>query len=163
MNKFFSLMGFSIILFVSSSVYAEKIAVINFDKIFQEIATKKAISKQLEKEFQGSANELQNMEKDLQFHVEQFQKSTIKPNEQDLKKFEVKRTDFLKKAEQFERNNQRRRQEEHAKILKSIKMATKVVAEKEKYDVIFDINEVMYLKEGLNLKNITDLVLNKVK
>ncbi|WMY94774.1 MAG: OmpH family outer membrane protein [Arsenophonus sp.] len=162
MNKFFSIIVLSTIVFVGS-VYAEKIAVINFDKIFQEIATNKAISKKLEKEFQGSANELQNMEKDLQSHVEKFQKSTTKPNEQALKAFEVKRTDFLKKAEQFERNNQRRRQEEHTKILQSIKMATKVVAKKEKYDAIFDINEIMYLKEGLHLKNITDLVIKKVQ
>ncbi|WMY97119.1 MAG: OmpH family outer membrane protein [Arsenophonus sp.] len=162
MNKYFSVIILNAILFISSSVYAEKVAVINFDKIFQEIATNKAISKQLEREFQGSANELQHMEKDLQLQVEQLQKSSIKPNEEDLKEFEVKRTDFLKKAEQFEKNNQRRRQEEHTKILKSIKMATKVVAENEKYDVVFDINEVMYLKNGFNLKNITDLVIKKV-
>jgi outer membrane protein len=155
--------GLGLILSVSASAYAEKIAVISVGEIFQDIATKKAVSKQLEKEFKGRANELQNMEKDLQARAEKLQKNAAKPNEKDLQAFEAKRTDFLKKAQQFEQDNQRRQQEERNKILQTIKAATKAVAEKERYDVVVDENAVLYPENRSSLKNITDLVIKKVK
>lgn len=163
MKKLLCAAGLGLILSVSASAYAEKIAVINVGEIFQEIATKKAITKQLEKEFKGRANELQNLEKDLQARAEKLQKSAAKPNEKDLQAFETKRTDFLKKAQQFEQDNQRRQQEERNKILQTIKTATKAVAEKERYDVVVDANTVLYPENSSNLKNITDLVIKKVK
>ncbi|MFV9997673.1 MAG: OmpH family outer membrane protein [Arsenophonus endosymbiont of Dermacentor nuttalli] len=163
MKKLLCAAGLGLILSVSANAYVEKVAVINVGEIFQNIATSKAISKQLEKEFKGRANELQNMEKDLQTRVEKLQKSAAKPNEKDLKAFEAKRTDFLKKAQQFEQDNQRRQQEERNKILQTIKTTTKTVAEKESYDVVVDVNAVLYAKDIANLKNITDLVIKKVK
>ncbi|WGO84040.1 OmpH family outer membrane protein [Arsenophonus apicola] len=163
MKKLLCAAGLGLILSVSASAYAEKIAVISVGEIFQDIATKKAVSKQLEKEFKGRANELQNMEKDLQARAEKLQKNAAKPNEKDLQAFEAKRTDFLKKAQQFEQDNQRRQQEERNKILQTIKTATKAVAEKERYDVVVDENAVLYPENRSSLKNITDLVIKKVK
>ncbi|HGJ5873963.1 MAG TPA: OmpH family outer membrane protein [Arsenophonus apicola] len=163
MKKLLCAAGLGLILSVSASAYAEKIAVISVGEIFQDIATKKAVSKQLEKEFKGRANELQNMEKDLQARAEKLQKNAAKPNEKDLQAFEAKRTDFLKKAQQFEQDNQRRQQEERNKILQTIKAATKAVAEKERYDVVVDENAVLYPENRSSLKNITDLVIKKVK
>ncbi|QBY42088.1 OmpH family outer membrane protein [Arsenophonus nasoniae] len=163
MKKLLCAAGLGLILSVSTSAYAEKIAVINVGEVFQDIATKKAVSKQLEKEFKGRANELQNMEKDLQTRAEKLQKNAAKPNEKDLQAFEAKRTDFLKKAQQFEQDNQRRQQEERNKILQTIKTATKAVAEKERYDVVVDASTVLYPENSSNLKNITDLVIKKVK
>lgn len=163
MKKLLCAAGLGLILSVSASAYAEKIAVINVGEVFKEIATNKAVSKQLEKEFKGRANELQNMEKDLQTRAEKLQKNAAKPNEKDLQAFEAKRTDFLKKAQQFEQDNQRRQQEERNKILQTIKTATKAVAEKERYDVVVDASTVLYPENSSNLKNITDLVIKKVK
>ncbi|MFP3028927.1 MAG: OmpH family outer membrane protein [Arsenophonus sp.] len=153
----------SLILSVSAGAYAEKVVVINVGEIFQNIVTSKAVSKQLEKEFKVRVDELENMEKDLQAHGENLQKSNAKPNEKDLQAFETKRKDFLKKAHQFEQDNQRRQQEERNKILQTIKIATKALAEKERYDVVVDINAVFYPENSSNLKNITDLVIKKVK
>ncbi|MGP1931351.1 MAG: OmpH family outer membrane protein [Arsenophonus sp. ET-YP4-MAG3] len=156
-----------LILFLSVSVYAEKIAIINVGEIFQNIAINKSVSKQLEKEFKERANELQNIEKDLQIQSEKLQKNinkfTPKSNEKDLQLFEDKRVDFLKKAEQFEQDNQRRQQEERNKILQTIKIATKTIAEKEDYDIIIDMNAIFYTKDRSKLKNITDLIIKKVK
>ncbi|MFP3014124.1 MAG: OmpH family outer membrane protein [Arsenophonus sp.] len=153
----------SLILFASIKIYAEKIAVINVSEVFNVIATNTEISKELEKEFKGRADELQNMEKDLQSKVEILQKNSNKPNEKDLKEFDDKRLDFLKKAQKFEQDNQRRQQEERNKILQTIKIATKTVAEKERSDVVVDVNAVLYAKSNAKLKNITDLVIKKVK
>ncbi|MDT9587563.1 MAG: OmpH family outer membrane protein [Candidatus Arsenophonus melophagi] len=150
------------IISVFANAYAEKIAVISIGEIFQEIATKKAVFKQLEEEFQGRAHELQSMEKDLQSRTEILQKNLDKPNEKDLKAFEDQRTAFLKKAHQFEQDNQRRQQEERNKILRIIKTATKAVAEKEHYDVVVDESAVLYSESHSNLNNITDLVIKKV-
>ncbi|MGP1924759.1 MAG: OmpH family outer membrane protein [Arsenophonus sp. NEOnobi-MAG3] len=163
MKKLLCAAALGLILFVSASAYAEKVVVINVGEIFQNIVTSKAVSKQLEKEFKGRVDELENMERDLQAQGENLQKSAAKPNEKDLQAFEAKRTDFLKKAQQFEQDNQRRQQEERNKILQIIKIATKALAEKERYDVVVDINAVLYPENSSNLKNITDLVIKKVK
>ncbi|MGP1956675.1 MAG: OmpH family outer membrane protein [Arsenophonus sp. NC-PE1-MAG3] len=163
MKKLLCAVSFGFILSVSTSADAEKVAVINVGELFQNIAISKAVSKQLEKEFQGRDDKLQNMEKDLQAQVEKLQKNAVKPNEKDLQAFEAKRTDFLKKAQQFEQDNQRRQQEERNKILQTIKIATKAVAEKERYDVVVDVNAILYPENSSNLKNITDLVNKKVK
>lgn len=163
MKKLLCAAGLGLMLSVSASAYAEKVAVINVGEVFQNIATSKAVTKQLEKEFKGRANELQNMEKDLQARAEKLQKSAAKPNEKDLQSFEAKRKDFLQKAQQFEQDNQRRQQEERNKILQTIKAATKAVAEKERYDVVVDVNAVLYPENSSSLKNITDLVIKKVK
>ncbi|MGP1944835.1 MAG: OmpH family outer membrane protein [Arsenophonus sp. ET-LJ4-MAG3] len=166
-KKILSRVCLGLILFLSINTYAEKIAVINVGEIFQDIAINKAVSKQLEKEFKERANELQNIEKDLQIQSEKLQKNinklTPKSNEKDLQLFEDKRADFLKKAEQFEQDNQRRQQEERNKILQTIKTATKTIGEKEHYDVIVDMNAILYTKDRSKLKNITDLIIKKVK
>ncbi|MGP1960113.1 MAG: OmpH family outer membrane protein [Arsenophonus sp. NC-TX2-MAG3] len=163
MKKLLCAVGLCLILSVSTSADAEKVAVINVGELFQNIAISKAVSKQLEKEFQGRDDKLQNMEKDLQAQAEKLQKNAAKPNEKDLQAFEAKRTDFLKKAQQFEQDNQRRQQEERNKILQTIKIATKAVAEKERYDLVIDVNAILYPENGSNFKNITDLVNKKVK
>ncbi|MGP1928502.1 MAG: OmpH family outer membrane protein [Arsenophonus sp. NC-WZS1-MAG3] len=163
MKKLLCAVGLCLILSVSTNADAEKVAVINVGELFQNIAISKAVSKQLEKEFQGRDDKLQNMEKDLQAQAEKLQKNAANPNEKDLQAFEAKRTDFLKKAQQFEQDNQRRQQEERNKILQTIKIATKAVAEKERYDLVVDVNAILYPENGSNLKNITDLVNKKVK
>ncbi|MFP3013417.1 MAG: OmpH family outer membrane protein [Arsenophonus sp. NC-QC1-MAG3] len=163
MKKLLCAVALCLILAVSTNADAEKVAVINVGELFQNIAISKAVSKQLEKEFQGRDDKLQNMEKDLQIQAEKLQKNAAKPNEKDLEAFEAKRTDFLKKAQQFEQDNQRRQQEERNKILQTIKIATKEVAEKERYDLVVDVNAILYPENGSNLKNITDLVNKKVR
>ncbi|BGI51136.1 MAG: molecular chaperone Skp [Arsenophonus endosymbiont of Ceratovacuna japonica] len=163
MKKILCKVILSLILFIFTHSYAEKIAIVNVSEIFQDIANKKSISKKLEKEFQGRANELQNMEKDLQSQAQILQKNNVKLNEKDFQIFESKRTDFLKKAQQFEQDNQRRQQEERNKILQIIKILTKEVAKKDHYDFVINLNAILYPENNYNIKNITDMVIKKVK
>ncbi|MGP1958324.1 MAG: OmpH family outer membrane protein [Arsenophonus sp.] len=167
MKKFFFTIGLYLILHLPTNIYAEKVAIINVSDVFHNIVTNKAIFKQLEKEFKERADELQNMEKDLQIQSEKLQKNVfnkpIHPNEKDLKVFESKRAYFLKKAQQFEQDNQYRQQEERNKILQTIKTVTKSIAEKECYDLVIDMNSIFYVKDESKLKNITDFVIKKVK
>ncbi|MFP3036535.1 MAG: OmpH family outer membrane protein [Arsenophonus sp.] len=167
MKKFFFTIGLYSILHLPTNIYAEKVAIINVSDVFHNIVTNKAIFKQLEKEFKERADELQNMEKDLQIQSEKLQKNIfnkpIQPNEKDLQVFESKRAYFLKKAQEFEQDNQYRQQEERNKILKTIKIVTKSIAEKECYDLVIDMNSIFYVKDESKLKNITDFVIKKVK
>lgn len=163
MKNFLYIISLCVIAFISINTYANKVAIINVNQVFQEIATKKAVTEQLEKEFKVRANELKNMEQDLQNKAKKLQKNITKSNERDLQAFENQRAGFLQKAQKFEQDNQRRQQEERNKILQTIKTATKAIAEKEHFDIVVDKNTILYPENYSGLKNITDLVIKKVK
>ncbi|AMA64614.1 Chaperone protein Skp precursor [Candidatus Arsenophonus lipoptenae] len=163
MKNVLYIIGLSLILFIPTPNYAEKIAVINVNEIFQKIVTKQAVLKQLEMEFKGRLNELQNIEKDLQIQEKKLKENIINNKDKDLQSFEAKKADFLKKINQFQKDNQLRHKEEHNRILQTIKNATKAVAEKEHYDIVVDVSAIFYPENISNFKNIADLVINKVK
>ncbi|MDR5617800.1 OmpH family outer membrane protein [Arsenophonus sp.] len=163
MKNFLFVMWLSMILAISTCAYAEKIAIINIDEIFQEIATNKAVPTQLEKEFKSRVDELQKLEKILYSQLHQWQNSGTKPSEKERQLFETKRIDYINKSQQFKEDYQRRQQEEGNKILQTIKRSTKAIAEKESYDVVVDLNAVLYPEKISNLKNITDLVIKRVQ
>ena len=51
---------------VTSAQAADKIALVNMNSLFQQVAQKTGVSNTLENEFKGRASELQRMEGDLQ-------------------------------------------------------------------------------------------------
>ncbi len=72
----------------------------------------------------------------------------------------AQREQFSQKAQAFEQDNRRRQMEERNKILSRIQDAVKVIASKEGYDVVVDVNATAYFAAG---KDITADVLKQVK
>ncbi|CAJ0999448.1 Chaperone protein Skp [Sodalis praecaptivus] len=143
---------------------ADKIAVVNVSRIFQQSPQRAVVAKQLENEFKGRATELQSMERDLQTKMQRLQRegSTMKASERSSleKSVMAQRETFSTKAQAFEQDNRRRQTEERNKILSRIQDAVKSVATKEGYDVVIDANAVAYAS---NAKDITADVLKQVK
>lgn len=165
MNKLLFLF-FSIILslFSTYAAAADRIAVVNVYSIFQHSSQRAIVAKQLEKEFKIRTSELQSMEQDIQKKIQKLKRdgSTMKASERGALEQSViaQREAFSSKAQAFEKDNNRRQNEERNKILSSIQEAVNSVAHKEGYDVVIDANAIAYAKSS---KDITVDVLKKVK
>lgn len=165
MKKWLCAAGLGLAMAASAGVQAaDKIAVVNVSSIFQQLPARETVAKQLENEFKGRASELQNMERDLQTKMQKLQRdgSTMKASDRTKMEKDVmaQREQFSQKAQAFEQDNRRRQMEERNKILSRIQDAVKVVANKEGYDVVVDVNATAYFAAG---KDITADVLKQVK
>ncbi|CAI0794299.1 MULTISPECIES: molecular chaperone Skp [Serratia] len=165
MKKWLCAAGLGLAMAASAGVQAaDKIAVVNVSSIFQQLPARETVAKQLESEFKGRASELQNMERDLQTKMQKLQRdgSTMKASDRTKMEKDVmaQREQFSQKAQAFEQDNRRRQMEERNKILSRIQDAVKVVASKEGYDVVVDVNATAYFAAG---KDITADVLKQVK
>ena len=149
---------------VTSAQAADKIAMVNMNSLFQQVAQKTGVSNTLENEFKGRASELQNMERSLQTKMQRLQRDGATMKASDRSKLEkdvmAQREQFSQKAQAFEQDNRRRQMEERNKILSRIQDAVKSVASKGGYDVVIDANAVAYADSS---KDITADVLKQVK
>jgi len=164
-KKWLCAAGLGLAMAASAGVQAaDKIAVVNVSSIFQQLPARETVAKQLESEFKGRAGELQNMERDLQTKMQKLQRdgSTMKASDRTKMEKDVmaQREQFSQKAQAFEQDNRRRQMEERNKILSRIQDAVKVIASKEGYDVVVDVNATAYFAAG---KDITADVLKQVK
>ncbi len=165
MKKWLCAAGLGLAMAASAGVQAaDKIAVVNVSSIFQQLPARETVAKQLESEFKGRASELQNMERNLQTKMQKLQRdgSTMKASNRTKMEKDVmaQREQFSQKAQAFEQDNRRRQMEERNKILSRIQDAVKVIASKEGYDVVVDVNATAYFAAG---KDITADVLKQVK
>ncbi|SQC39084.1 periplasmic molecular chaperone for outer membrane proteins [Klebsiella pneumoniae] len=71
---------------VTSAQAADKIALVNMNSLFQQVAQKTGVSNTLENEFKGRASELQRMEGDLQSKMQRLQSMKPAPNVPNWKK-----------------------------------------------------------------------------
>lgn len=163
MKKWLYIVGLSLAMATSAAVQA-KVGVVNLGEIFQKMPERETIAKQLDKEFSGRIAELQKLEKELQTDIQKIQKDGAKMKAADRTKLEksinTKREQFAKKAEAFETDNRNRQNEERNKLLSKIQKAVEVVAKKEKYTVIVDVNAVAFAEPSTN---ITSKVMAQVK
>ena len=140
---------------VTSAQAADKIALVNMNSLFQQVAQKTGVSNTLENEFKGRASELQRMEGDLQ---------SMKPGA-DRTKLEkdvmAQRQTFSQKAQAFEQDRARRSNEERGKLVTRIQTAVQSVAKDQSIDLVVDANAVAY--NSSDVKDITADVLKQVK
>ena len=150
---------------VTSAQAADKIALVNMNSLFQQVAQKTGVSNTLENEFKGRASELQRMEGDLQSKMQRLQRdgSTMKASDRSKMEKDVmaQRQSFSEKAQAFEQDRNRRSNEERGKLVTRIQAAVKKVADDKGYDVVLDANTVAYA--GNDVKDITADVLKQVK
>jgi len=149
----------------ASAQAADKVAVVNMQSLFQQVAQTTGVSKTLENEFKSRGNELQRQEGDLQSKMQRLQRdgSTMKASDRTKleKDIMAQRQDFGAKAQQFEQDRARRSNEERGKLVSRIQTAVKKVAADQNVDLVLDANTVVY--NGSDVKDITADVLKQVK
>jgi len=150
---------------VTSAQAADKIAIVNMNTLFQQVAQTTGVSKTLENEFKGRAGELQSQENDLQGKMQRLQRdgSTMKASDRSKLEKDVmsQRQAFSQKAQAFEQDRARRSNEERGKLVTRIQTAVKKVAADQSIDLVVDANTVAY--NSSDVKDITADVLKQVK
>ena len=150
---------------VTSAQAADKIAIVNMNSLFQQVAQTTGVSKTLENEFKGRASELQSQENDLQSKMQRLQRdgSTMKASDRSKMEKDImsQRQAFSQKAQAFEQDRARRSNEERGKLVNRIQTAVKKVAADEGIDLVVDANTVAY--NSSDVKDITADVLKQVK
>lgn len=159
------LLGLIVILAMPiSATTIDKIALVNMNVLFQEVAQKTGIKKKLENEFKSRARNLQIQETKIQKKLNLLQRksSTISSNRKQLEKEIInQRNTFSQQAQQFEKDRARRSNEERSKLINRIQLAVKKVSYVYGIDLVIDTSTVAY--KSSSVKEITDDVLKQVQ
>lgn len=99
---------------VTSAQAADKIALVNMNSLFQQVAQKTGVSNTLENEFKGRASELQRMEGDLQSKMQRLQ--SMKPGAERTKL----EKDVMAQRQTFSRKRRRLNRIAHVVPTKSV-------------------------------------------
>lgn len=164
MKKLLCAAGLGLVMAASAQA-ADKVALVNMQSLFQQVAQTTGVTKTLENEFKSRGSELQRQEGDLQAKMQRLQRdgSTMKASERTKleKDIMAQRQAFATKAQQFEQDRARRSNEERGKLVSRIQAAVKKVAADQNVDLVLDANTVVY--NGSDVKDITADVLKQVK
>jgi len=118
-----------------------KIGFVNTERIFKDSAPAQRALKKIEKEFEKRETELQKLSKNLQAMQESLDKSPATLPEVDRRNKErelrEQERDFQRKSREFREDINQRRNEELSAVLERANRAIKVIAEAEKFDIVF--------------------------
>lgn len=138
-----------------------KIGFVNSDRVMREAPAAVQAQSRLEKEFAGRDAELQSMAKELQAMQAELEKNGLTLSEADRRKkerdFGDLNRDFQRRQREFREDLNQRRNEELAAVLERANKAVKAIAEREKYDIIFQ--EAVYASPAID---VTDKVIKEL-
>lgn len=142
---------------------ADNIAFINAGYLFQNHPDREAIAKKLDEEFKAPAEKLQANKKSIDEKIAALQKEAPRLKSADIKKKEDEINKLMKDHDEqvakFQAENQKRENEERAKLLESIQTATNNIAKTKGYTYVLDANSVVFAAEG---KDISEEVLKSI-
>ncbi|QID18024.1 OmpH family outer membrane protein [Nitrogeniibacter mangrovi] len=147
---------------VAPAVMADsRIGFVNSDRVMRESTPAVQAQQRLEKEFSKRDGELQNMAKELQGMKADLEKNGLTLSASDRSKkereFSDLNRDFQRRQREFREDLNQRRNEELATVLDRANKAVKAIAEREKYDIIFQ--EAVYASPAID---ITDKVIKEL-
>jgi len=161
LSRFACVLGLGLSLVASGAMAESKIGFVNSDRVMREAIPAIDAQRRLEKEFASRDAELQNMAKELQAMQSDIEKNGLTMSEADRRKkerdFGDMNRDFQRRQREFREDLNQRRNEELAAVLDRANKAVKVIAEREKYDIIFQ--EAVYASPAIDIteKVITEL------
>lgn len=140
----------------SGSAYAQqKIGAANVQAIFQSLPQAAAIQQSINAEFKDRIEEVNRMEKDLQYYMEKQKRDTATMSQQEITELEQQiktlRDEYVAKAQPLQRDLERRSNEERNRLLGMIQQGINKVAEAENYDVILNAGAVAFIDEQYNV------------
>ena len=138
-----------------------KIGFVNTDRIFREASTAKTAQAKLEQEFSKREKDLVDLGNTIKTASDKFEREapTLSETQRNTRQKQLMDQDreFQRKRREFQEDLNTRKNEEQQVVIERANRAVKVVAEAEKYDVIFQ--EAVYI----NPKNdITDKVIKSL-
>ncbi len=166
MNTFFKIVTLTIAFFALPTVHAaeaNKIGVVFPSKIMKESPLRERSIKKLEAEFKNRYEALQALEKGIKDVESKIKRDGELLSTDELtalqRKMEVKVSEYKINRKAFEDDNRRRQGEEQQKALTVIREVIAAVAETGNYDLIFNGEQVIFTKPGLD---ISDIVIEEI-
>ncbi|MCB0413184.1 MAG: OmpH family outer membrane protein [Bdellovibrionales bacterium] len=144
-------------MFASPAFAEAKFGYVDMQKALQSTKAGKQAKASLEKEFNKKKKELEKLEADIKKMKEDIEKkSLVMSDEMKAKKQAEFQREFIKYQQQMAKSQQEismKEREVTLPILQKLKKTIDTIAEKEKYDMIFEKSEqsVLFAKSGLDL------------
>ncbi|MCB1960055.1 MAG: OmpH family outer membrane protein [Rhodocyclaceae bacterium] len=152
------LAGLAMALAAPAAQAEARLGFVNSDRVMRESAPAVLAQKRLEKEFAKRDGELQQMAKNLQAMQSDLEKNSLTMGDKERRdkerEFADLNRDFQRGQREFREDLNQRRNEELATVIDQANKAVKLIAEKEKYDVI--LQEAVYASPSID---ITDKVI----
>jgi outer membrane protein len=138
----------------SSAAAAElKIGYISLERVFRDAAPAVRAQKKLEQEFSKREQEMQKMAEQLRKLQETLEKNSVTMSDTERRtkerEFGELNKDFQRKQRELREDGNQRRNEELAAVIERANRAIKVIAESEKYDIIFQ--EAVYASPRIDI------------
>jgi outer membrane protein len=142
------------LLICSSAAAAElKIGYISLERVFRDAAPAVRAQKKLEQEFSKREQEMQKMAEQLRKLQETLEKNSVTMSDTERRtkerEFGELNKDFQRKQRELREDGNQRRNEELAAVIERANRAIKVIAETEKYDIIFQ--EAVYASPRIDI------------
>ncbi len=137
----------SLILVSGAAVAADyKIAVVDVDRIMRESGPSIRATKKLEKEFENRRNEMQRITTQGKALESLLDKNGLPEAERKAKERELVKLnqDFQRLQREFNEDRNTRMNEEIAAIQERARQAIRQIAESEKFDLVFQENEILF-------------------
>jgi outer membrane protein len=138
-----------------------KIGFVNTDRIFREASTAKTAQAKLEQEFSKREKDLVDLGNTIKTASDKFEREapTLSETQRNTRQKQLMDQDreFQRKRREFQEDLNTRKNEEQQVVIERANRAVKVVAEAEKYDVIFQ--EAVYINPK---HDITDKVIKSL-
>ena len=138
-----------------------KIGFVNTDLIFREASTAKTAQAKLEQEFSKREKDLVDLGNTIKTASDKFEREapTLSETQRNIRQKQLMDQDreFQRKRREFQEDLNTRKNEEQQVVIERANRAVKVVAEAEKYDVIFQ--EAVYINHK---HDITDKVIKSL-
>ena len=148
----------------SVGAFADGVGVVDMKTVFSTSPKVKQIKDQLSKQFDPEKDKLQKMSQSLQADIAKYQKNKAVMNAKETSALEASITkqenDFRTEQAKFQQDVMDAQNKSLKDFMASVKAAVKVVAEKDKLDLVVPSNDVLYSK---NNKDITAEVLKEIK
>ncbi|GLS82717.1 OmpH family outer membrane protein [Paraferrimonas haliotis] len=141
----------------TANAAAEKIVVVDMQRVFQQLPQREEVAKKIEAEFGDRMAEVRGMQESLRSDMEKQQKDAALMSAQQktelARKIESAQADLQLKGKALEEDLRARQNEEQNKLLGEVEAALKVLADKEKYDLIIQRGAVVFASEKTDISD----------
>lgn len=145
----------SVSVFANSAEAQQKIGVVNFQVVFQNLPETQMIESSVQEKMKAQNDELRSLEAQMTKLGEDFQRdqATLSNREklEIQRKMEVLEATYKLKGQAFNEDAQRYMQQERNQILAKIAREAEAVAKAEGFDVVLDATTVIYAAEAIDL------------
>ncbi len=146
---------------------AQSFAVVDMGEVFEQLPQREQISKSLKSEFGDRVADVQKMQEEMRSMIEKQQRDGALMNDTQktelVRKMESLKSEFQLKGKALDEDMRRRQGEEQNKLLVLVQKAINTIAEKEKYDMVFQRGAVIYVKPSADISGKVVEALSKGK